>query len=150
MPSSSRSEIPLNPGPALELPAWTEDSALCALKWARWTDGVYVPMEERARRPLSSVVQDGAGSRLAPRVFSSRPRRGAQPAPGLDIRHCRVGEEFLREVIQDPTSCEIFSCGPGLSNFDKIAARERGEEAQPRFLETVLTDLKNVGIAGWP
>jgi ferredoxin-NADP reductase len=72
--------------------------------------------------------------------------REKRTGPGLDIRHGRVGEELLREVIQDPSSCEVFSCGPGLSNFDKIAARERGEEPQPRFLETVLAGLKNIGV----
>ncbi|MFL6261367.1 MAG: oxidoreductase [Thermoanaerobaculia bacterium] len=72
--------------------------------------------------------------------------REKRTMPGLDIRHGRVGEELLREVIQDPGSCEIFSCGPGLSNFEKQAAREKGEEPQPRFLETVLAGLKNIGV----
>jgi 3-ketosteroid 9alpha-monooxygenase subunit B len=72
--------------------------------------------------------------------------REKRTAPGLDIRHGRVGEELLREVIQDPASCEVFSCGPGLSNFEKQAAREKGEEPQPRFLETVLAGLKNIGV----
>ena len=72
--------------------------------------------------------------------------REKRTAPGLDIRHGRVGEELLREVIQDPSSCEVFSCGPGLSNWDRLAARERGEEPPPRFLETVLAGLKNIGV----
>ena len=72
--------------------------------------------------------------------------REKRAMPGLDIRHGRVGEELLREVIEDPGSCEIFSCGPGLSNFEKQAAREKGEEPSPRFLETVLAGLKNIGV----
>jgi ferredoxin-NADP reductase len=71
--------------------------------------------------------------------------REKRPA-GLDIRHGRVGEELLREVIEDPGSCEVYSCGPGLSNWDRQAARERGEEPSPRFLETVLAGLKNIGV----
>lgn len=73
----------------------------------------------------------------------SREKRTAQ---GRDIRHGRVGEELLREVITDPSSCEVYSCGPGLSNWDRIAARERGEEPSPRFLETVLAGLKVIGV----
>jgi len=73
----------------------------------------------------------------------SRERRSQA---GLDIRHGRVGEELLREFIPDPTAVEVYTCGPGLSNFDKQAARERGEEAQPRFLETVLAALKTIGV----
>jgi len=73
----------------------------------------------------------------------SRERR---TAPGLDIRHGRVSEELLREFIPDPTAVEVYTCGPGLSNFDKAGARERGEEPQPRFLETVLAALKTIGV----
>ena len=72
--------------------------------------------------------------------------REKRSAPGLDIRQGRVGEELLREVIEDPNAVEVFSCGPGLSNWDRQAARERGEEPQPRFLETVLAGLKNIGV----
>jgi 3-ketosteroid 9alpha-monooxygenase subunit B len=72
--------------------------------------------------------------------------REKKTQPGLDIRHGRVGEDLLREVIQDPTAVEVFSCGPGLSNFEKQAAREKGQEPQPRFLETVLAGLKSLGV----
>ena len=73
----------------------------------------------------------------------SRERR---TSPGAEIRHGRVGEELLREFIPDPTAVEIYTCGPGLSNFEKQAARTRGEEPQPRFLETVLAALKTIGV----
>jgi 3-ketosteroid 9alpha-monooxygenase subunit B len=72
--------------------------------------------------------------------------REKRSVPGLDIRQGRVGEELLREIIPDPTAVEIFTCGPGLSNFDKQMSRERGEEPQPRFLETVLAALKTIGV----
>jgi 3-ketosteroid 9alpha-monooxygenase subunit B len=73
----------------------------------------------------------------------SRERRSA---PGLEIRHGRVGEEILRELIPDPTAVEIYTCGPGLSNFEKQAARIKGEEPTPRFLETVLAAFKAIGV----
>jgi 3-ketosteroid 9alpha-monooxygenase subunit B len=72
--------------------------------------------------------------------------REKRTAPGLDIRHGRVSEELLREFIPDPTAVEIFTCGPGLSNFEKASAREKGEEPQPRFLETTLAALKTIGV----
>jgi ferredoxin-NADP reductase len=72
--------------------------------------------------------------------------REKRTAPGLDIRHGRVSEELLREFIPDPTAVEIYTCGPGLSNFEKASAREKGEEPQPRFLETTLAALKTIGV----
>jgi 3-ketosteroid 9alpha-monooxygenase subunit B len=72
--------------------------------------------------------------------------REKRTASGLDIRHGRVSEELLREFIPDPTAVEIFTCGPGLSNFEKASAREKGEEPQPRFLETTLAALKTIGV----
>jgi ferredoxin-NADP reductase len=72
--------------------------------------------------------------------------REKRTAPGLDIRHGRISEELLREFIPDPTAVEIYTCGPGLSNFEKASAREKGEELQPRFLETTLAALKTIGV----
>jgi hypothetical protein len=53
---------------------------------------------------------------------------------------------MIREHIPDPSSVEVFVCGPGLSKFDRQAARERGIEAQPRFLESVMTHLGRIGV----
>ena len=63
-----------------------------------------------------------------------------------DIRHGRVTEALIREFIPDPTAVEVFTCGPGITKYDRLAAKERGEEPQPRFLETVLEALENLGV----
>lgn len=72
--------------------------------------------------------------------------RETRTSPGLEIRQGRVGEELLRELIPDPTAVEVYTCGPGLSNFEKQAARIKGEEPTPRFLETVLAAFKAIGL----
>lgn len=65
---------------------------------------------------------------------------------GANVQKGRVGEEIIREVIQDPSAVEVFTCGPGLTRWDKEAAREKGEAPKPRFLETVLEALKTLGV----
>lgn len=58
----------------------------------------------------------------------------------------RVGEAIIREHVPDPSAVEFFVCGPGITKFDRQAAKERGEEAAPRFLETVIGTLNNMGV----
>jgi len=49
-------------------------------------------------------------------------------------------------VIPDPTSPLVYVCGPGISKWDKQAAKEKGVEPQPRFLESVLANLREIGV----
>jgi ferredoxin-NADP reductase len=63
-----------------------------------------------------------------------------------DCRRGRVCEELIREFIPDPTAVEVFACGPGVGKFERQAAKEKGEEPAPRFLETTLEALENLGV----
>ena len=63
-----------------------------------------------------------------------------------NIRAGRVTEALIREHIPDPSAVEVFSCGPGVGKFERLAAKERGEEPQPRFLESVLDALESIGV----
>jgi ferredoxin-NADP reductase len=65
-----------------------------------------------------------------------------------NLRRGRVTEALICEHIPDPTAVEVFACGPGITKFDRLAARERGKEPQPRFLETVLDALETIGVPG--
>lgn len=65
---------------------------------------------------------------------------------GPDVRTGRVSAELLREHIVDPSAAVVYTCGPGIGKFERQAAREKGEEPQPRFLETTLAGLKEVGV----
>lgn len=68
------------------------------------------------------------------------------PRSSSDIRKGRVTEEMIREFIDDPSSVEVFVCGPGVTKFDREAARQKEIEPQPRFLEAVMTDLASIGV----
>jgi len=65
---------------------------------------------------------------------------------GLLVRKGRVNAALVRELVPDVESSIVYVCGPGISKWDREAAKERGESPQPRFLETVLTDLLSLGV----
>jgi ferredoxin-NADP reductase len=65
---------------------------------------------------------------------------------GPNYRTGRVSEELLREWIPDPLAVEVFACGPGISKWDRRRAREEGGEPSPRFLETALDAIAQIGV----
>jgi ferredoxin-NADP reductase len=66
---------------------------------------------------------------------------------GAQVRKGRIGEALLREVIPDVGGCFVYLCGPGISKWDREAARAAGTEPQPRFLESTLGALRAIGLA---
>lgn len=65
---------------------------------------------------------------------------------GPQYRGGRVTEELIREHIPDPSAVEIFTCGPGISKWDRKLAKETGEAPKPRFLESSLAALESLGV----
>jgi len=65
---------------------------------------------------------------------------------GPSVRKGRLDDKLLREMIPDPTVPIVYLCGPGISKWDREAARESGTEPQPRFIESVLTNLRAIGV----
>jgi ferredoxin-NADP reductase len=63
-----------------------------------------------------------------------------------NIRKGRVDEAMLREFIPDPKSCLVYACGPAISSWDRQAAKEKGVEPAPRFMESVLATLDTIGV----
>lgn len=65
---------------------------------------------------------------------------------GPNYRSGRVSEKLLREWIPDAATVEVFACGPGISKWERRRAKEEGTEPAPRFLETVLAALEQIGV----
>lgn len=57
----------------------------------------------------------------------------------------RIDQAMISEVVSDP-SAQIYVCGPGLSIHDKRAAEALGKTPSPRFFDSVLTQLNDLGI----
>jgi 3-ketosteroid 9alpha-monooxygenase subunit B len=80
------------------------------------------------------------------KITHSLTREANPGAFGAEVRKGRIGLALLREMIPEPEACYVYVCGPGISKFDIAAAKEAGTVPQPRFLETVLADLKTLGV----
>jgi len=65
---------------------------------------------------------------------------------GPSVHKGRVDQALLRDAIPDPSACLVYVCGPGISKFDLAAAKEAGTAPAPKFLESVLADLKAIGV----
>jgi len=62
------------------------------------------------------------------------------------VRKGRISAAMLQDLVPDVSSCIVYVCGPGISKWDREAAKERGDAPVPRFLESVLADLKTLGV----
>lgn len=58
------------------------------------------------------------------------------------IKHALLHHPRLRH----PTACRVYLCGPAVSTWDKKAAKEKGVEPAPRFLEGSLAALEEIGV----
>jgi len=66
--------------------------------------------------------------------------------PYGEARPGRISASLLREVVKDPAACVAFACGPGITPHDKAEARKKGVQPAPRFLETTLSALREIGL----
>ena len=80
------------------------------------------------------------------RVIHALTREEDSSLFGPTVRKGRVDVEVLREVITDLTAPLVYVCGPGISKWDREAARAKGVAPQPRFLESVLSNLEEIGV----
>jgi ferredoxin-NADP reductase len=58
----------------------------------------------------------------------------------------RISKELLGKNIEDASHQYVFVCGPSISAFEMKAAKEKGFEPAPRFLESVLQYLAELGF----
>ena len=86
--------------------------------------------------------------------------RNAHPDK-LDVIHCitredpsgirgarsgRISKELLEEVAPDPSAVLAYSCGPGITPHERKAARAKGVEPEPRFVENMVALLQEYGL----
>lgn len=102
-----------------------------------WSDVIF-------RRELADLERDHAG-RL--RVVHTLTRDGALHS-GDRVRQGRISAALLREWIPDAATCWVYACGPAISSFERVAAKESGQPAEPRFMESALALLAELGIPG--
>jgi len=79
-------------------------------------------------------------------IHHSLSRQQDAASHGERFRPGRIDAELIGSVIPDPSAVEVFVCGPGISKWDRIHAREQGGDPQPRFLEAALEALDTLGV----
>jgi ferredoxin-NADP reductase len=65
---------------------------------------------------------------------------------GPDFYRGRVDRSLIASMIEDPTAVRVFSCGPAVGRWEKMAAKESGLEPKPRFMESVSEALEEIGV----
>lgn len=101
-----------------------------------WGDIIY-------REPLEQIAAEHADKVKVVHAISREPDAVKR---GSNVYASRVTEALIRAHIDDPSAIEVFSCGPANTKFDKQAAKKRGEPLRPRFMESVLQALDNIGV----
>ena len=61
-------------------------------------------------------------------------------------RQGRISGELLCEVAPDPSKVMAYSCGPGITPYERRAARAKGETPEPRFVENMVALLQEHGL----
>jgi ferredoxin-NADP reductase len=80
------------------------------------------------------------------RVVHTLTREQNASVYGPNVRRGRLDTSLLTELIPDPTACLVYLCGPGISKFDREAAKKQGIAPDPRFIEAALASLKAIGV----
>jgi ferredoxin-NADP reductase len=80
------------------------------------------------------------------RVVHTLTREDNVFAYGPHYRKGRVTAAMLKELIPDPSACLVYACGPAVGAWDRAAAKAKGEEPRPRFMESTLAALAEVGV----
>lgn len=69
-----------------------------------------------------------------------------EPADVPGARRGRIDLGLLKEAIPDPKACLVYACGPAVGRWEKKAAKARGEEPRPRFLESTQALVSELGV----
>jgi len=80
------------------------------------------------------------------RVVHALTREANPEVHGPDVRKGRIDARLLAELVPDPRACLVYCCGPANGPIERAAAREKGVELQPRFLESAQAVLAEIGV----
>jgi ferredoxin-NADP reductase len=67
-----------------------------------------------------------------------------------DVRTGRITVDLLRELVPDYDTSYFYACGPALSPWDRLLAKEKNVEPTPRFMESVHEIMQALGVPKGP
>lgn len=62
------------------------------------------------------------------------------------VRRGPITSALVRELAPDYDRAIFYACGPALSPWQRLAAREHGVEPAPRFMETIRAIMKELRV----
>ncbi|WP_309893539.1 oxidoreductase [Archangium sp.] len=80
------------------------------------------------------------------RVVHTLTRELDESRYGHGVRKGRIGQALLEELLPDKATCLVYVCGPAITPWDRRKALETRTPATPRFMESVLGHLHDLGI----
>jgi ferredoxin-NADP reductase len=58
----------------------------------------------------------------------------------------RLSAATLRDLVPDPKAALVYACGPAIGPHEKAAAKAKGVDPQPRFLEAAIAAMREAGF----
>jgi ferredoxin-NADP reductase len=103
-----------------------------------WADALYRKQLEELQKQHSDRLQ----------LVYTLTRESPRPEYGQHVFAGRMGTELLRRYVTDVDTCLVYVSGPAVTLWDRRAARDSGLPPSPRFLESTLSALVEMGVAG--
>ena len=66
---------------------------------------------------------------------------------GPNVKAGRVTVAMLKDAVPDWSACHVYTCGPGITKWDRQLAKEKNTTPAPRFLESTLAALGELGVS---
>lgn len=101
-----------------------------------WDDIIY-------RDELARLERENPGKLTVVHCITREPDAAKY---GPRVHAGRISPAILRKFVPDWSAVEVFACGPAITRYEKVAARERNVEPTPRFMESVVASLLEVGL----
>jgi ferredoxin-NADP reductase len=80
------------------------------------------------------------------RVIHALTRETGTPRADADVRHGRITPDLLQTALTTEPNSLIYICGPAISVWERRAAAAQGIAPTPRFLESMLAQLNDLGV----
>jgi 3-ketosteroid 9alpha-monooxygenase subunit B len=62
------------------------------------------------------------------------------------VRSGRITSSLVREMVRDYSTAVFYACGPALSPWQRLSARDKGVQPAPRFIESVHDIIRELGV----
>jgi len=65
---------------------------------------------------------------------------------GATLQKGRITRDLIEKTIEELDNPMLYVCGPALSKWDKLLAKKNGTTPPPRFMESALGLLEDLGV----